>query len=730
QDHLNYSSLPPGRPSRSMIYLVKGVVTTVTWLSIISEVSSDELYEKVVPADTADCLKKVVALSLSNYEITYDRVKGRRYLGPLGLGLKHVIPESVEVHPRNTYPSPIKGEPPVVIENQAIVDKTAIFMNNVGATQELARRNEEMWRLLQEQMEFDADMVLAIESVEEKLNDEQDAQLLERKRFMEAEAEQTRLMVELERLKADEIQKNVEEELNKQRQESEHNLRVEKRRLAAEAESQKAATSEVLRMQEESAQRREALRLEADAERRTQNMDFERELEAAKLEMDKERVKAEVVAKVNVERENEDMLLRQIRVQGEEDRKRSIEVINTVLAHLTSGAVAVISKPRRTLLLSSWLLGLAATYLVLREASVIFGQVIEKYLGKPSLVRETSRSGMFASALNAFRCGVKWTLLPATRSDRNRTRISPKEELPLGRHQVVRAFQDVVLPLDLKEQILSLAVAIRNSKKNNAPYRHLLLYGPPGTGKTMVAKRLAAYSGMDCAVMSGGDVGPLGKDAVTELHGLFRWAARSPRGLLLFIDEAEAFLGRRSSPGMSEDTRNALNALLYHTGSASQSLMMVLSTNRAEDLDEAVLDRMDDSLFFPLPDKKARAHLLAQYFHKYFTAQLSSTSTKGASPGTNGGGSWRKFLALFEEVPTARKVLSSKVDENFIRGFADDIHGFSGREVSKLLLSVHSCVHGSQDDEVTTDMIKKLVYHKAREHSTKQHMRKTTSGQI
>lgn len=39
----------------------------------------------------------------------------------------------------------------------------------------------------------------------------------------------------------------------------------------------------------------------------------------------------------------------------------------------------------------------------------------------------------------------------------------------------------------------------------------------------------AACSGMDCAVMSGGDVGPLGKDAVTDLHGLFRWAAKSPR---------------------------------------------------------------------------------------------------------------------------------------------------------------------------------------------------------
>lgn len=39
-------------------------------------------------------------------------------------------------------------------------------------------------------------------------------------------------------------------------------------------------------------------------------------------------------------------------------------------------------------------------------------------------------------------------------------------------------------------QVVSLAVATANAKRNGAPYRHLLLYGPPGTGKTMVAKRL------------------------------------------------------------------------------------------------------------------------------------------------------------------------------------------------------------------------------------------------
>ena len=53
----------------------------------------------------------------------------------------------------------------------------------------------------------------------------------------------------------------------------------------------------------------------------------------------------------------------------------------------------------------------------------------------------------------------------------------------------------------------------------------------------MVAKRLALSSGMDYAIMSGGDVGPLGTDAVSELHKLLTWAERSSRGLLLFIDE-------------------------------------------------------------------------------------------------------------------------------------------------------------------------------------------------
>lgn len=127
-------------------------------------------------------------------------------------------------------------------------------------------------------------------------------------------------------------------------------------------------------------------------------------------------------------------------------------------------------------------------------------------------------------------------------------------------------------------------------------YRNILMYGPPGTGKTMFAKvcwqsftfslptffspsknfkqfyffqKLAMHSGMDYAIVTGGDVAPMGRDGVTAIHKVFDWAQTSRKGLLLFIDEADAFLRKRSSETISEDLRAALNAFLYRTGEQS-----------------------------------------------------------------------------------------------------------------------------------------------------------------
>lgn len=83
---------------------------------------------------------------------------------------------------------------------------------------------------------------------------------------------------------------------------------------------------------------------------------------------------------------------------------------------------------------------------------------------------------------------------------------------------------------------------------------------------------------MDYAIMTGGDIAPLGNDAVTELHKLFDWSKlnnkklfKSNKGILIFIDEADAFLRKRqSNEYISEAMRNVLNVFLYRTGTQSR----------------------------------------------------------------------------------------------------------------------------------------------------------------
>jgi len=55
------------------------------------------------------------------------------------------------------------------------------------------------------------------------------------------------------------------------------------------------------------------------------------------------------------------------------------------------------------------------------------------------------------------------------------------------------------------------------------------------------------HSGMDFAIMTGGDVAPMGREGVSAIHKLFDWSSTSRRGLLLFVDEADAFLRKRAN---------------------------------------------------------------------------------------------------------------------------------------------------------------------------------------
>jgi ATPase family AAA domain-containing protein 3A/B len=52
--------------------------------------------------------------------------------------------------------------------------------------------------------------------------------------------------------------------------------------------------------------------------------------------------------------------------------------------------------------------------------------------------------------------------------------------------------------------------------------------------------------------------------------------------MILFIDEADAFLRSRTGGDMSEYMRHTVNSFLYRTGTPSENVIVVLATNSPE----------------------------------------------------------------------------------------------------------------------------------------------------
>ena len=87
--------------------------------------------------------------------------------------------------------------------------------------------------------------------------------------------------------------------------------------------------------------------------------------------------------------------------------------------------------------------------------------------------------------------------------------------------------------------------------------------------------------------------------------------------MILFIDEADAFLRNRSDLDMSEDMRHTINSFLYRTGSPSDKVVVVMATNAPDQLDSAVHDRIDEIVRFGLPSQAERQTMLFHYLVKY-----------------------------------------------------------------------------------------------------------------
>jgi len=419
-------------------------------------------------------------------------------------------------------------------------------------------------------------------------------------------------------------------------------------------------------MKDQQLKREEEFQLRVESMKR-QTAEYEANL---RKNTEKSRAEAEAEGRTIQERKNWDLHMQRSAMEAREFRGTILESVREAGSIIGKGLTSYLNDREKLATTAGTLTLIAAGIYGAKVSTGIIGRFVEARLGKPPLVRETSRRSVIET--------IKHPLKTASSMIGSKTNV----------------LEGVVVEPTLHTRLSNLALSTKNTKKNGAPYRHMMLYGPPGTGKTMFAKQLAHSSGMDYAILTGGDVAPLGRDGVTEMHKLFDWANTSRKGLLLFVDEADAFLRKRTDQHLSEDLRNSLNAFLYRTGTETKNFMIVFATNEPDQLDWAVNDRTDELVHFALPGTAERQKMLELYFEKYIVNGHQQGSSLFGGP--------------------SKIVIGDDFDD--FASIAQKTEGFSGREISKLAIAWQAAAYGSPDCTITKDLVNQVLNNRLEQH--------------
>lgn len=169
------------------------------------------------------------------------------------------------------------------------------------------------------------------------------------------------------------------------------------------------------------------------------------------------------------------------------------------------------------------------------------------------------------------------------------------------------------------------------AKYGRRPTKGVLLFGPPGNGKTMLGK--AAASAL--AKLHGASAGASGFLYVKGPELLSSYVGSSEQGVrslfdsarrhkakhgypaVIFLDEAEALLGRRGAPGLASALSSTLVPMFLAEmdGMEDSGALVILATNRPDVLDPAIVreGRIDRKVLVSRPTRDCAAQIFSRY---------------------------------------------------------------------------------------------------------------------
>ncbi len=180
-------------------------------------------------------------------------------------------------------------------------------------------------------------------------------------------------------------------------------------------------------------------------------------------------------------------------------------------------------------------------------------------------------------------------------------------------------WDDLVLPGDVKTRLSEVVRAIERRSQvlddwgfarrlGGARGIKVMLAGPSGTGKTMAAGIVARSLHLDLhRIELGTVVSKYIGETEKNLDRAFAAARRA--NAVLFIDEADALLGKRSQVKDAHDRYANVEIAYLLQKMEDYDGIVIVATNLARNIDEAFSRRMHYVIEFPQPDALARERL-------------------------------------------------------------------------------------------------------------------------
>lgn len=266
---------------------------------------------------------------------------------------------------------------------------------------------------------------------------------------------------------------------------------------------------------------------------------------------------------------------------------------------------------------------------------------------------------------------------------------------------------------------------------NKAPVKGVLLYGPPGCGKTMLGKALAHS-------LEGGFVYVKGPELLDSYVGqseanvrdIFTSARRYEtdhgKPAVIFIDEADALLGVRGAHFSGMEKTIVPMFLTEMDGLEQTSAIVILATNRPDQLDPAVTreGRIDRKIKVERPDMDTARTLFEMYLARSFCAldSVELAAHANALLWTDQFPMYQVQAQSGEHVFHLRHLISGALVANVVEqatslALGRDIDAGcdpSGINHTDVVAAVHTVYHQNRDlhhDEALADLVGHCTIH-------------------